>query len=167
MKIDQLAYKCLAGMTGIALAAALALPSAASAGERGKFKGKSVLYSTQYQEIKSPDGDAAKTVQIGELDGIVFNEMDGGFLDKARYQVVWKGYGNGSSDCQKIFTTGKGKVFGYCVGQSDDKGNDEGTITLTGGTDAYQGIKGKGKYKLKMVSDRLMWDLIEWDYEIP
>ena len=167
MKIGRIAYGGLAGVTGILLVTWWALPLDAAAGERGKFKGKSVLYSTQYQEIKSPDGDAGKTVQIGELDGIVFNEMDGGFLDKARYQVVWKGYGNGSSDCQKIFTTEKGKVFGYCVGQSDDKGNDEGTITLTGGTDAYQGIKGKGKYKLKMVSDRLMWDLIEWDYEIP
>ena len=65
MKIEQLAYKVLAGLTGIALAGAVMLPSAASAGERGKFKGKSVLYSTQFQEIKSPDGDSAKTVQIG------------------------------------------------------------------------------------------------------
>lgn len=151
---------------GLAISAAI-ICTPAHAGERGKFKGKSVLYSIQFHEIKAPDGDAAKAVQIGELDGIVFSDVEGGFLDKARYQVVWKGFGNGASDCHKVFTTEKGKVFAYCAGQADDKGNDEGSITLTGGTGAYQNIKGKGKYKLKMVSDRLMWDLIEWDYEIP
>ncbi|MCW5622202.1 MAG: hypothetical protein KIS79_13935 [Burkholderiales bacterium] len=156
---------------GVLVAAATTLALSAfvdvQAAERGKFKGRSVLVSVQFHEINAPEGNPAKAVQIGELDGVLFNDTGKTFLDKAHYQVVWKGDGNGAGECFKTFTDSAGKVFANCVGRTGDNGEEQGTITLVGGTGAYAGIKGKGVYKLKMVSERAMWDVIEFDYEIP
>jgi len=156
-----------AAMTLAVSALAFAIVDDADAAERGKFKGRSVLVSMQFHEIKAPEGNPAKAVQIGELDGVLFNDTGKTFLDKAHYQVVWKGDGNGAAECFKTFTDSMGKVFANCVGQSADNGEEQGTITLVGGTGAYTGIKGKGSFKLKMISDRTMWDIVEFDYEIP
>ncbi len=89
------------------------------------------------------------------------------FLDKAHYQVIWKADGTGAGDCLKTFTMKNGdKVFAPCEGKPTPTGN-EGTVTLVGGTGPYAGIKGKGSFKLTTVSDRVMWDILEWDYEVP
>lgn len=148
-------------------AMALAPIGNADAEERSTFKGRAVLVSTQFQEIKAPEGNPAEAVQIGELDGVLFNDTGKSFLDKAHYQVVWKGDGNGAGECYKTFTDSAGKVFANCVGQTGDNGEELGTITLVGGTGAYAGITGKGSYRLKMISDRTMWDIVEFEYEIP
>lgn len=154
-------------LKSVVFALCVAAVFAVDAAERGKFKGRSVLVSTQFHEIKAPEDNPAKAVQIGELDGVLFNDTGKTFLDKAHYQVVWKGDGNGAGECFKTFTDSMGKVFANCVGQSGDNGEEQGTITLVGGTGAYSGIKGKGFFKLKMISDRTMWDIVEFDYEIP
>jgi hypothetical protein len=167
LRLNPIGMPRMLSVCAVGLTFACALPTTVEAGEKGKFKGKSVLVITQFHEIKTPEDNPAKSVQIGEWDGVVFNEAGKAFLDNARYQGVWKGDGRGAGECFKTFTSEAGQVFVSCVGQAQADGSDEGTLVLTGGTGAYKGIKGKGTYRLKMVADRVMWDILEWEYEIP
>lgn len=36
-----------------------------------------------------------------------------------------------------------------------------------GGTGKYAGIRGSGTFTLTNVTDRVMWDVLEWEYEVP
>jgi len=150
----------------VALIAALASGTAA-AGESGHFRGLAALTNTNFQIIKADDGHPGGAVMIGEMDGVIFNDRKEPFLDNAHYRVIWKGDGQGNSDCFKTFTMPDGdKVYGVCHGKSVEDGY-VGTVELIGGTGKYKGITGKGKYKVTTVTQRALWDLIEWDYEIP
>lgn len=151
----------------VVLAGALALAGSAQAAESGHFRGLAVLTNTQFQMLKTADGHPGSAVMMGEMDGLVFNDLKQAFLDKAHYQVVWKGDGQGNGDCFKTFTMANGdRVYASCAGKAV-QGGYEGIVQLLGGTGRYNGIKGKGTYKLVNVSDRVMWDLLEWDYELP
>src|SRR5262245_53087224 len=55
------------------------------AGEKGKFRGRAVLYTPKYTESKVLD-TPEHIVYQGEQDGMIFNESGGTFLEKARYQ---------------------------------------------------------------------------------
>ena len=139
----------------------------ALAAESGHFRGLAALTNTNFQIIKADDGHPGGAVMIGEMEGIIFNDRKEPFLDNAHYRVIWKGDGRGNSDCFKTFTMPDGdKVYGVCYGQSVADGY-IGSVELIGGTGKYTGITGKGKYKVTTVTDRALWDLIEWDYEIP
>lgn len=153
------------GLAAVSLLAVAAAP--AGAAERGTFRGTAVLLNTQFQQIKAPEGNPGAAVMMGEMEGLIFNDAKKPFLDKAHYHVVWKGDGRGNGDCFKTFTMPNGdKLFASCAGKATGSGF-EGTVELLGGTGAYTGARGRGIYKLTNVSERVMWDVLEWDYELP
>jgi len=135
------------------------------AGERGKFRGLAVLVSTQFQQIKALEGHPGGAQMQGQLDGLIFNEDRQPFLDKALYQAIWKADAS-AGNCFKSFTTPEGKVFARCDGTPNPTGS-RGTVTLIGGTGRFAGIKGTGTFVVTNVSDTVMWDILEWEYEIP
>jgi hypothetical protein len=102
---------------------------------------------------------------------MIFNESGETFLDKARYQVVFKGEaikGSAKDEGYKTFTMPDGsQVFAKFVGE--DSGNRfGGTWTLIGGTGKYQGVKGQGKWDLTAMADSpVSWDILEGEYELP
>ena len=152
------------------LAGLTALPVSASA-DKGVFKGHAVLESTQFVEVKAIEGHPMKSAMAGELDGLIFHNGGGSaldqLLDKAHYHVAWVGDGTGSSYCMKTFTAKDGsKLFGRCEGKASPTGS-TGTIVLIGGTGAFAGIKGKGKFNFVGVTDRVFWDDVEWTWETP
>jgi hypothetical protein len=136
------------------------------AAEKGTFRGLAVLVMTKFNEIKTPEGHPKKALWQGEQEGLVFNE--GGILDKALYTVQFEGDGGSQTGvCYKTFTTAPNdKVFARCEWKLVS-GVSTGTLTLLGGTGRYAGIKGSGKFKVVNVSDKVAWDLLEWDYELP
>jgi hypothetical protein len=144
-----------------------AVATSVRAGEKGHFQGLAVVMNTQFQMVKAADGHPGQSVMMGEMEGLVFNDLRQPFLDKAHYHVAWKADGQGNGDCFKTFTVSSGdKVFATCAGAAV-QGGYEGTVQLVGGTGKFSGIKGKGRYKLVNVTERVMWDVLEWDYEIP
>jgi hypothetical protein len=155
-------------LVGLVVVGVLAAP-AADAAERGKFVGHAVLMSTKFNEFKAPDGHPYKAAISGELDGLIFHNGGGNKLDKmldrAHYIVQWVGdAGTGASYCMKTFTTSEGhKLFARCDGRQDGTG----VVTILGGTGPFTGIKGKGKFKFVMVTDRVAYDDIEWEWETP
>lgn len=160
------------GRRGLRLFVAAAIASiglgaaGAHAGEKGKFRGLAVLTNVQFQQIKASEGHPGGAVMIGEMDGVIFNDAKKPFLDKAYYHVVWKGDGRGDGECFKTFTMpGGDRLFARCEGKATDTGF-EGVVEVTGGTGAYAGARGRGSYKLTNVTERVMWDLLEWDYEL-
>jgi len=153
-------------LTILVLTATLCCGSVAAA-QKGHFRGLAVLMNTQFSQLKAPGDHPGGGVMQGEMDGLVFNDAKAPFLDKAHYQVVWKADGSGAGDCFKTFTMHNGdKVFARCEGRPTPTGS-EGTVTLVGGTGAYAGITGQGSFKVTNVSDRVLWDLLDWDYELP
>ena len=152
------------------LAASLATPILAHA-DKGRFQGHCVLEGTQFHEVKTMEGHPMKSAMSGELDGLVFHNGGGTaldkLLDKAHYHVAWVGDGGGGGYCLKTFTAKDGsKLFARCDSKATPTGS-AGTITLLGGTGAFNGIKGKGKFNFVAVTDRVFWDDIEWEWETP
>ena len=111
------------------------------------------------------------SVSLAQLDGVLFYSGGGKLdqmLDRSHYIVQWVGdAGTGTSYSMKTFTTAGGdKLFARCDGKNNEKGA-TGTVTLLGGTGAFTGIKGKGKFNFVAVTDRAFWDDIEWEWELP
>lgn len=144
----------------------------AVAGERGKFEGHAVLNNTKFHEVKTPDGHPYKAGWTGEQEGLIFHNGGGKsldrMLDRAHYIVQYVGdAGTGSGYCMKTFTTSEGhKLFARCDWKLNAKGS-SGTVTLLGGTGPFEGVKGKGKFNVVSVSPVVMWDDIEWNWELP
>ena len=156
---------------GMAAAMLVAASGMATAGERGKFQGHSVLMATKFNEFKAPEGHPYKAALSGELDGLLFhnggsNRLDQ-LLDRSHYIVQWVGDGGtGTGYCMKTFTTSEGhKLYARCDSRDNPKGA-TGTVTLLGGTGPFVGIKGKGKFNFVAVTDRVFWDDI-WEWETP
>lgn len=168
----MLAPRSLAGLSAALVATALFawLPSA-TAGEKGKFQGHAVLEVTKFTEYKTMEGHPMKSGMLGEMDGLIFHNGGGAALDRmlerAHYHVVFLNDGGGSGYCMKTFTTKEGnKLFGRCDAKATPNGGN-GTVTLLGGTGPFSGIKGKGKFNVVCVTDRVCWDDIEWEWETP
>jgi hypothetical protein len=161
--------KSMRTFAAIMLCAGLAVsalsPQPVAAAEKGKFRGLAALVNTQFQQTKALEGHPGGTQMIGEMDGVVFNDERQPVLDKAHYEVVWKGDATGGS-CFKTFTMPDGKVFARCEGKPTATGF-EGIVVLMGGTGRYAGIKGKGNYYFTSVSPSAAWDVLVWEYEIP
>jgi len=161
-----------AGLSMALVASALiTLPSLALAGEKGKFQGHAVLEVTKYTEYKTMEGHPMKSALAGEMDGLIFSNgstaMLNQMLERAHYQVVFVGDGGGGGYCMKTFTTKEGhKLFARCESKATPKGG-AGTVTLLGGTGPFAGIKGKGKFNVEFVTERVSWDDIEWEWETP
>lgn len=148
----------------------LVMPFSASA-DKGRFQGHAVLESTQFFEVKTMDGHPMKSAMAGELDGLIFHNGGGSaldqLLDKAHYHVAWVGDGAGGGYCMKTFTAKDGsKLFARCESKATPTGS-AGIIILVGGTGAFAGIKGKGKFNFVGVTDRVFWDDVEWVWETP
>jgi len=160
------------GLCAALIAAALAAaPLSAAAGEKGKFEGHAVLEVTKFTEYKTMEGHPMKSAMAGEMDGLIFNNGSTAalnrMLERAHYQVVFVGDGGGGGYCMKTFTTKEGhKLFARCDSKATPKGG-AGTVTLLGGTGPFTGIKGKGKFNVEFVTDRVSWDDIEWEWETP
>lgn len=146
--------------------------AAATAGERGTFKGHASFNTTKFNEIKTPEGHPYKAGWLGEQEGLIFHNGGGSRLDKmldrAHYIIQFVGdAGTGSGYCMKTFTTAEGhKLFARCDWKANDKGS-SGSVTLLGGTGPFANIKGKGKFNVVGVSPVVSWDEIEWDWETP
>jgi hypothetical protein len=151
---------------GVAIGLLVLVQAFPAAAEDGHFRGLAVLFNTKFNEIKLPADHPGKTMMQGEMDGLVFNAEQAPFLDKAHYEVVWTADGTGASYCYKTFSMPDGKVFARCEGQPTPTGA-KGTVKLLGGTGRYTGINGVGRFTLTNVSERVMWDLLEWDHIIP
>lgn len=140
------------------------------AGEKGRFRGRAVLYATKYDEIKVP-GTSGDVVYHGEQDGVIFNETGGTFLANARYQVVFKGEvskGAAMAEGYKTFTMSDGsQVFAKWQGRKVADKRWNGTWTLIGGTGRYQGVRGQGTFDFTDVADKVGWDILEGEYEVP
>ena len=164
--------KSAAGLSAALVVAAIAvLPLGAAAGEKGKFVGHAVLESVNFTEYKAQEGHPMKSAMSGELDGLVFHNGGGSaldrMLDRSHYHVAWVGDGSGGGYCLKTFTIKDGsKLYARCDSKATPTGS-AGTITLLGGTGAFNGIKGKGKFNFVGVTNRVFWDDIEWDWETP
>lgn len=161
-------YRYILG--SVFLAAFLATPMLASA-DKGRFQGHAVLEGTQFTQYNAQEGHPMKSAMAGELDGLIFHNGGGSaldrMLDKAHYHVVWVGDGAGGGYCLKTFTTSDGsKLFARCDSKATPTGS-AGTVTLLGGTGAFSGIKGKGKFNFVGVTDRVFWDDLEWSWETP
>lgn len=168
MTPSRLAGKALPLIAAVLFAA---LTFNAVAGERGKFVGHAVLESVNFAQFKALDGHPMKSAMAGELDGLIFH--DGGnasldrLLDKAHYHVAWVGDGAGGGYCLKTFTTKEGhKLFARCDSTATPTGS-KGTVTILGGTGPFEGIKGRGKFNFVGVTERVFWDDIEWEWELP
>jgi len=154
----------------VLLVALLALPMTASA-DKGHFQGHAVLESVNFTQYMAQDGHPLKSAMAGEMDGLIFHNCGGSsldrMLDKAHYHLVWIGDGAGGGMCMKTFTIKDGsKIFARCDSKATPTGS-TGTVTILGGTGAFSGIKGKGKFNLVGVTDRVFWDDIGWDWETP
>src|SRR5262245_29409260 len=95
---------------GLGLAIALvmgSLATSASAGEKIKWRGLAALVVTESQPIKWMD-DPDHNVGQGKMDGVIFTQVGGSFLDKARYQVLnqWDSAANPTFWGYKTFTEG-------------------------------------------------------------
>ena len=142
-----------------------------AAGERGKFVGHAVLESVNFAQFQALDGHPMKSAMAGELDGLIFHDGNNSaldrLLDKAHYHVVWVGDGAGGGYCLKTFTTKDGhKLFARCESTATPTGS-RGTVEILGGTGPFEGIKGNGKFNFVGVTERVFWDDIEWDWELP
>src|SRR5262245_30453993 len=149
----------------------VALPASGRAGEKGKFQGHAVLEVTKFTEVKTMEGHPMKSGMLGEMDGLIFHNGGGAALDRmlerAHYQVVFLNDGGGKGYCMKTFTTKEGhKLFGRCEANATSNGG-YGTVALLGGTGPFNGIKGKGKFNVVCVTERVCWDDIEWEWETP
>ncbi|MCG3201222.1 MAG: hypothetical protein NFCOHLIN_01088 [Gammaproteobacteria bacterium] len=142
--------------------------TSALAGEKGKIRSRASLVTIKFEQAKVED-QAEHVVMYGEMDGVLFTEPSGGFLDKARYQVVYLSDSSGMvSGGYKTFTTADGaKVFAKFTDTEMAPPVYKGTFELIGGTGKYQGIKGKGTWTYTSVSDSAAWDEMEGEYELP
>ncbi len=153
------------------VATTLISPSLAHAGESGKFQGHAVLEVTKFTEYKTLEGHPMKSGMLGEMDGLIFHNGGGSNLDRllerAHYHVVFVGDGGGGGYCMKTFTTTEGhKLFARCESHATPKGG-AGTVILLGGTGPFTGIKGRGKFNVVFITERVSWDDMEWEWETP
>ena len=139
------------------------------AGEKGRFRGHGVLVLTKYEESTVPDTPGHVLSQY-ERDGFIFSDTGGPFLHNARYQVIARGDKSQdglTANGYKIFTMPDGsQIFAKFEGKFSG-GHLVGTLTFIGGTGKYQGVKGHATWDLVKVSDKVSWDIVEGEYELP
>jgi len=160
-----------AALGGAALALALSAggvtPTAAAAeDEAGQWFGRAVLVVTSHKAARLEDR-ANHTVSLSEMDGVVFNGDGRPFLDKARYQVVDLFDAGASMGGYKTFTDADGsKVFARYAVTAPGRPEARGTFEFTGGTGRYQGIAGRGEFRITWLNDTTAWDELRGEYRI-
>jgi len=160
----------IAAIAGTVLLLGVALPAWSQ--KSGHFQGHAVLLNMKHSDMKTPEGHPYKGTFTGEQEGLIFHNGGGGALDKmldrAHYIVQYVGdAGTSSGYCVKTFTTkDKHQLYARCDWKGTSTGS-AGTVTLLGGTGPFAGIKGEGKFNFVSVSERVNWDDIEWEWELP
>jgi hypothetical protein len=154
----------------LALLCGLSMPVQAQ--KSGRFQGHAVLLNMKFTDMKSPEGHPYKAAFTGEQEGLIFHNGGGSpldkMLDRAHYIVQYVGdAGTNSGYCIKTFTTkDKHQLYARCDWKGTATGS-SGTVTVLGGTGPFSGMKGKGKFNFVAVNERVNWDDIEWDWELP
>jgi hypothetical protein len=114
---------------------------------------------------------ADRTVYVGMLPGVMFNEEGKGFMHKARvdcalYNDVNKGHANATGTC--VVTDADGdKVFveWKCAGAMPSC---LGTERFVGGTGKYKGISGDQKFQGNFIGDTgAGWSDWSGEYKLP
>lgn len=148
--------------------ATLPFVSSAYAEEAGTWRGLAVLVATSGKAVNVSDQEN-HSLFLQEYDGLVFNDNDGSFLDKARYQVVNLTDTGGMIDGgYKTFTVDDGsQVFARYKLTNPAPPVLKGEWEFIGGTGKYKGITGRGNYTVQIVSDTVLWDVLEGDYKLP
>jgi hypothetical protein len=151
----------------IAITLVLASGTAAWAEEGGRWRGKAVLVTTQVTTLNVAD-QKDHAMMLGDDHGLVFNEDDKDFLDKAEYRVQWMvDTGGMVGGGYKTFTASDGQVFAkFVITKFTDAGG-SGTWEFIGGTGKYKGITGRGNFNTTNVTPTVYWDLLEGEYKIP
>jgi hypothetical protein len=144
------------------------LGSPAYAEEGGTWRGLAVLVATSGKTVNVADQEN-HTLFLQEYDGLVFNDKGETFLDNARYQVVNLTDSGGMADGgYKTFTAEDGsQVFARYRLTNAAPPTLKGEWEFLGGTGKYKGITGQGKYTVQIVSDTVLWDVLEGDYKLP
>ena len=149
------------------VAAGAAVPSPATAEEAGQWFGRAGVTVTSRKSIQLEDRQN-HVVSLIEADGVVFNGDRRPFLDKARYQFVSIVDAGVSAGGYKTFTDADGsKVFARYTVTAPGRPEARGTFEFTGGTGRYQGIAGRGDFRITWVSDTAAWDEFRGEYRIP
>ena len=150
----------------VALCAVSLIGEPALAGTKGKLNSHAVLVTGKQDMIKVDD-KPDHTVLYAEMDGVMFSNDGGKFLDKARYQVVYVSDSSGMvSGGYKTFTESDGsKAFAKFKDNEGDPNN--GTFEFIGGTGKYAGIKGHGTWTFTSVADTVAYDILQGEYELP
>src|SRR5262245_48777942 len=147
------------------------LATSVSAGESIKWRGLAALVVTESTPIKWMDRPDHNVGQ-GKMDGVIFTQVGGSFLDKARYQVLnqWDSAANPTFWGCKTFTEGDGSQLFLRYEQPREGMKPPrflGNWMVIGGTGKYKGAKGKGTYDVTFVSDVTLWDVLEGEVELP
>jgi hypothetical protein len=139
----------------------------AGAGE--KFVLKGTLYRAKGETLEIGDAEGHR-LGISDWIGVVFNEREGGFLDKAQYVARNTSSSNkaGSSSAVgfKVFTTKEGKAFAKFEQTRTHDDGAEGTFQFVSGTGKLEKIKGSGTWQVRVVAPGLLWDRLEGEYEL-
>ncbi|WP_188261383.1 hypothetical protein [Azospirillum tabaci] len=154
------------GLPITALLIACSSPTWAEQG--GPWRGRAVLVVTSEKSV--PVADKEKhTVSVTEYDGAVFTEVGGAFLANARYQVTDLTDTSGMvSGGYKTFTDADGsKVFARYALKQMALPVLKGEWEFLDGTGKYKGISGRGRYEVHVVSNTVLWDLLEGEYKLP
>jgi hypothetical protein len=141
-------------------------PSPAAAEEAGQWFGRAVLVVTSSKAARVEDRPN-HAVSLSEMDGVVFNGDGRPFLDKARYQVVNIFDAGSAVGGYKTFTDPDGsKVFARYTVTTLGRPEARGTFEFTGGTGRYQGIAGRGEFRIHWLNDTTAWDELRGEYRI-
>jgi hypothetical protein len=147
--------------------AAVAVAAPVLGAEKGTWRGLAGMYDTA-AESGEVVGDEGHAIMWGTMDGVVFNDNGGAFLDKARYQVVWHADTAEVGICYKTFTASDGsRAIARCQDTEANHPVYKGTWEFIKGTGRFEGITGKGTYELTYIGEKTSWDVLEGNYEIP
>ncbi len=168
MRHQDRSGRALLGGAAVALvlAAGGAPWPAGAAEEAGQWFGRAVLVVTSSKAARLEDR-ANHVVSVSEMDGVVFNGDGRPFLDRARYQVVNLFDAGVSAGGYKTFTDADGsKVFARYAVTELGRPESRGTFEFTGGTGRYQGIAGRGEFRIHWLNDTTAWDELRGEYRI-
>lgn len=159
--------RALGGAAAALMLAAGGAASPAAADEVSQWFGRAVLVVTSSKAARMEDRPN-HAVSLSEMDGVVFNGDGRPFLDKARYQVVNLADAGVSVGGYKTFTDADGsKVFARYTVTELGRPEARGTFEFTGGTGRYQGIAGRGDFRITWISDTTAWDELRGEYRVP
>jgi hypothetical protein len=100
-------------------------------------------------------------VFLGKLQGVFFNDVAGGFLDRTQWacavSVAAHGYCVGADkDGDRVFTV--------CRGKDNAPGSIAGTTQYTGGTGKYAGLQGHNTFRGARIGDTMAFSA-DWQGE--